>query len=88
MSDSAVKESSTTAADDKSYRAALYNLDPVLAIGYRVRPPRGTPSRRRASHHLKQHWIGGCCGMTSDSRNRNPPARVANLARRSKSPTA
>lgn len=39
--DSVVKESLTTAADGKDYRTRLYNLDAILAVGYRVRSPRG-----------------------------------------------
>ena len=43
--DSVVKESLTTAADGKNYRTNLYNLDLILAIGYRVRssPWRAVP---------------------------------------------
>ena len=33
---SVVKESLTTAADGKRYRTSLYNLDAILAVGYRV----------------------------------------------------
>ncbi len=33
---SVVKESLTTAADGKPYRTRLYNLDAILAVGYRV----------------------------------------------------
>lgn len=33
---SVVKESLTTAADGKHYRTRLYNLDAILAVGYRV----------------------------------------------------
>ncbi|MCK5804356.1 MAG: virulence RhuM family protein, partial [Lentisphaeria bacterium] len=36
-SDSVVKESLTTAADGKRYKTLLYNLDAILAVGYRVR---------------------------------------------------
>ncbi|MBA4093962.1 MAG: hydroxyacid dehydrogenase, partial [Candidatus Accumulibacter sp.] len=36
-----VKDSLTTAADGKRYRTQLYNLDAILAVGYRVRSPRG-----------------------------------------------
>jgi len=43
---SVVKESLTTAADDKSYRTKLYNLEAILAVGYRVRSPRGSAFRR------------------------------------------
>lgn len=38
---SIVKESLTTASDGKSYTGKLYNLDAILAVGYRVRTPRG-----------------------------------------------
>lgn len=34
---SVVKDSLTTAADGKNYQTKLYNLDAILAIGYRVR---------------------------------------------------
>ena len=40
--DSVVKDSLTTAADGKRYQTRLYNLDAILAVGYRVRSPRGT----------------------------------------------
>ncbi len=43
-----VKESLTTAADGKQYHAQLYNLDATLAVGYRVRLPRGVRFRRWA----------------------------------------
>lgn len=47
--DSVVKESLTTAADGKAYKTKLYNLDLILAIGYRVRSPRGSQFRQWAS---------------------------------------
>ena len=40
-----VKDSLTTASDGKRYKTKLYNLDLILAIGYRVRSPRGTQPR-------------------------------------------
>ena len=57
--DSVVKESLTTAADDKVYRTKLYNLDAILAVGYRVRSPRGTEFRRWASTVLKEYLEKG-----------------------------
>ncbi|TPQ27638.1 RhuM family protein [Methylomonas koyamae] len=39
---SVVKESLTTAADGKNYKTKLFSLPMILAIGYRVRSPRGT----------------------------------------------
>jgi hypothetical protein len=37
---SVLKESLITAADAKAYTTRLYNLDAILAVGYRVRSPR------------------------------------------------
>jgi hypothetical protein len=52
--DSVVKDSLTTAADGKNYHTLIYNLDAILAIGYRVRSPRGVQFRRWASTVLEQ----------------------------------
>ena len=38
---SVVKDSLTTAVDGKNYQVKLYNLDAILAVGFRVRSPRG-----------------------------------------------
>ncbi len=47
--DSVAEESSVTAADGKNYRTKLYSLDAILAVGYRVRSPRGVQFRRWSS---------------------------------------
>jgi hypothetical protein len=44
--DSVVKFYLTTAADGKRYKTMLYRLDLILAVGFRVRSPRGTQFRR------------------------------------------
>ncbi|MEI6177920.1 MAG: RhuM family protein [Verrucomicrobiota bacterium] len=54
-----VKESLTTAADGKDYRTKLYNLDAILAVGYRVRSARGVEFRRYASTVLKEYLEKG-----------------------------
>jgi len=46
---SVIKEYLTTAADGKHYRTLYYNLDMILAVGYRVRSHRGTQFRRWAT---------------------------------------
>ena len=43
--DSVIKEYLTTAADGKNYRTKHYNLDVIIAVGYRVKSPQGTPLR-------------------------------------------
>ena len=68
-----VKESLTTAADGKRYSTLLYNLDAILAVGYRVRSPRGVQFRRWASTILKEYLIKGF--VMDDERLKNPDGR-------------
>lgn len=56
---SVVKESLTTAADGKNYRTKLYRLEMILAIGYRVKSPRGTQFRQWATAHLAEYLVKG-----------------------------
>jgi len=57
--ESVVKESLTTAADGKAYHTKVYNLDAILAVGYRVRSPRGTQFRRWATTVLREYLVKG-----------------------------
>jgi len=57
--DSVVKDSLTTAADGKKYRTKLYRLEMILAVGYRVKGPRGTQFRQWATAHLSEYLIKG-----------------------------
>lgn len=59
VADSVVKESLTTAADGKLYRIKVYNLDAILAVGYRVRSPRGVQFRRWATTVLREVLVKG-----------------------------
>jgi len=70
---SVVKESLTTAADGKAYRTKFYNLDAILAVGYRVRSPRGVQFRRWASTVLKEYLLKGFA--MDDERLKNPDGR-------------
>jgi hypothetical protein len=65
-----VKESLTTAADGKNYRTLLYHLDLILAIGFRVRSPRGTQFRQWATTHLREFIVKGF--VMDDERLKNP----------------
>lgn len=67
---SVVKESLTTAADGKRYKTKLYNLDLILAVGYRVRSPRGIQFRTWATVRLKEYAIKGF--VMDDERLKNP----------------
>ena len=70
---SVVKESLTTASDGKGYQTKLYNLDAILAVGYRVRSPRGVQFRRWANTVLKEYLIKGF--VMDDERLKNPDGR-------------
>jgi hypothetical protein len=70
---SVVKESLTTAADGKTYLTKLYNLDAILAVGYRVRSPRGVQFRRWASTVLAEYLRKGF--VMDDERLKNPDGR-------------
>ncbi len=61
----------TTAADGKNYRVAHYNLDVILAVGYRVRSQRGTQFRRWATERLREYLVKGF--TLDDERLKNPP---------------
>lgn len=65
-----VKESLTTAADGKRYKTKLYNLKAILAVGYRVRSPRGTQFRRWATTALEEYLIKGF--VMNDERLKEP----------------
>jgi len=70
---SVAEESSVTAADGKNYLTKLYNLDAILAVGYRVRSPRGVQFRRWASVILKEYLTKGFA--MDDERLKNPDGR-------------
>jgi hypothetical protein len=48
-----------------------YNLDAILAVGYRVRSERGTQFRRWATERLKEYLVKGF--TMDDQRLKNPP---------------
>ena len=65
-----IKDFLITAADGKDYWAKVYNLEIILAIGYRVRSPRGNQFRQWATSHLKEFLIKGF--VMDDERLKNP----------------
>ncbi|UDL06596.1 virulence RhuM family protein [Marinobacter sp. CA1] len=68
-----VKESLTVRTEGSRQvqrKIAHYNLDLILAIGYRVRSPRGVQFRQWASTHLKEFLLKGF--VMDDERLKNP----------------
>ena len=57
--DRVVRKFRTTAADGKNYQVMHYNLDMIIAIGYRVRTPVGTQFRQWATERLKEYMVKG-----------------------------
>jgi hypothetical protein len=71
-----VKESLTVqieGAREVRRPVTLYNLDAILAVGYRVRSPRGVQFRRWASTVLKEYLLKGF--VMDDERLKNPDGR-------------
>ena len=59
QADSVIKDSFITAADGKSYRTKLYNLEMLIALGYRIRSKVATKFRQWATKHLKELMTKG-----------------------------
>ena len=57
--DSVIKESFITAADGKSYCTKQYNLEMLIALGYRIRSKVATKFRQWATKHLKELMTKG-----------------------------
>ena len=70
---SVVKYYLTTAKDGKEYNTAYYNLDMIIAIGFRVRSPRGTQFRQWANNTLKEYLQKGF--ILDKDRLKNPDGR-------------
>lgn len=71
-----VKESltvQTEGAREVRRSVTLYNLDAILAVGYRVRSPRGVQFRRWASTVLAEYLLKGFA--MDDERLKNPDGR-------------
>lgn len=69
--DSVVRNFRTTAEDGKTYEVQHYNLEAILAVGFRVRSPRGTQFRRWANSRLQEYLVKGF--TMDDERLKNPP---------------
>ena len=59
VSDSVIEESSITASDGKKYEIKLYNLDAIIAVGYRVNSKQATQFRIWATQTLKEFIVKG-----------------------------
>ncbi len=70
MEESVVSKMETTAADGKRYNTNYYNLDAIIAVGYRVNSRKATMFRIWANRVLKEFIIKGY--VMDDTRLREP----------------
>ena len=56
---SVIRKFRITADDGKTYDTKHYNLDAILAVGYRVRSQQGTRFRKWATERLREYLIKG-----------------------------
>lgn len=56
---SVVKEFLTTASDGKNYKTLFYNLDAIIAVGYRINSKKATKFRQWATTTLREFMIKG-----------------------------
>lgn len=56
---SVAKDYLITAADGKRYHTKHYSLEVILAVGYRIRSPRGTQFRQWATERLAEYLVKG-----------------------------
>ena len=71
--ESVIRKFRITAADGKSYATQHYNLEVVIAVGYRVKSPRGTQFRQWATARLSEFLVKGF--TMDDERLKNPPGK-------------
>lgn len=69
--DSVIRKFRITAADGKSYETQHYNLEVIIAVGYRVKSSRGTQFRQWATARLTEYLVKGFA--MDDERLKNPP---------------
>ena len=68
--DSVIRKFRNTASDGKTYKVQTYNLDAIIAIGYRVNSHRATQFRIWATQKLKEYIVKGF--VLDDDRLKNP----------------
>jgi len=67
---SVCREFRRTGADGKEYLVKYYDLDLIIAVGYRVKSPQGTAFRQWATARLSEYVIKGF--VLDDERLKNP----------------
>ena len=71
--DSVIRKFRITAADGKAYDTQHYNLDVIIAVGYRVKSHRGKQFRQWATQRLREYIVKGF--TMDDERLKNLPGK-------------
>jgi len=75
---SVVRKFRTTASDGKSYEIVHYDLDMILAVGFRVKSPKATQFRKWAYQTLRSYIVDGYA--INEARLRDDPSALNKLA--------
>ncbi|MGE4296479.1 MAG: virulence RhuM family protein [Desulfovibrionaceae bacterium] len=70
VEEAVIRDFRITAADDKQYLTKHYNLEAIIAVGYRVKSPIGTRFRQWATARLREYVVKGF--VMDDERLKNP----------------
>ena len=70
VKNSVISKMEITATDGKKYKTNIYNLDAIIAVGYRVNSKQATHFRIWATQVLKEYVIKGFA--MNDERLKNP----------------
>ena len=70
LESSVVSKMETTASDGKNYQTNIYNLDAIIAVGYRINSKKATMFRIWATQILKEYIIKGFA--MNDDRLKDP----------------
>jgi hypothetical protein len=73
---SVTEEFSVTASDGKNYKTKFYNLDAIIAVGYRVNSKQATQFRIWATNTLKEFIIKGFVLNDEMLKNGKPIVRL------------
>jgi len=75
---SVTEDFSVTAADGKNYHTKHYNLDAIIAVGYRINTKRATAFRQWATAVLRDYALRGY--VIDKKRMENPPCNAQRKA--------
>ena len=77
LDNSVVKFFFTSGLDGKTYQTKMYNLDMIIAVGYRINSKRGTQFRRWATSILKEYLLKG--SVVNEKRCLDCTSNIVNL---------